>query len=41
MGVKTDGHNDACGPLNVYIKAGPGVCLGNESRVETKIGTSY
>jgi hypothetical protein len=41
MGAKTDGHDDACGTLNVYIKVVPGVCTEIESRVETKIGTSY
>lgn len=41
MVVKTDGHDDAFGPQNVYIKVVPGVCIGIESRGETKIGTSY
>lgn len=41
MVVKTDGHNDAFGTSNVYIKAAPAVCAGIWNRGETKIGTGY
>lgn len=36
MGVKTDGHDDACGTLNVYIKAAPGVSA-QRLRAEQKL----
>lgn len=39
MGVKTDGRVDAF--VLWMFKAAPGVCIGIESRVETKIVTGY
>ena len=32
MVARTDGHDDAFGTCNVYIKSAPGVCMEIESR---------
>lgn len=41
MVVKTDGSDNAFGTSSAYFKAAPGVCIGIESRWETKFGTGY